>query len=260
MLRVEQLSKSFGGKKKHDPRKQVLQQLDLHVQDGEFVALIGPSGSGKTTLFQMIGGLQLPDTGHIYIDGQKVTGERGHIAYMPQQAALLPWLTITGNIELSLSIAKVNPQQSKQLAREWLERIGLDSYATAYPHMLSGGMQQRVSFLRALLTPQKLMLLDEPFGALDALTRLEMQQWLLSIWETNRRSVLLVTHSIDEALLLADRIIVLSNAPATVLEEIIVPFARPRTKELWTAPEFNRLKDWIYQLLHHKEKELVAID
>lgn len=260
MLRVEQLSKSFGGSKKQDPRKQVLHQLSLDVQDGEFVALIGPSGSGKTTLFQLIGGLQLPDEGHIYIGGEKVTGERGHIAYMPQQAALLPWLTIASNIELSLSIANIPPKEAKALTMEWLERIGLASYATAYPHMLSGGMQQRVSFLRALLTPDRLMLLDEPFGALDALTRLEMQQWLLSIWEKNRRSVLLVTHSIDEALLLADRIIVLSHAPATIIEEIKVPFVRPRTKELWTTTEFNQLKDQIYQLLHHTEKELSVVD
>ncbi|EXX85374.1 ABC transporter ATP-binding protein, partial [Paenibacillus darwinianus] len=137
----------------------------------------------------------------------------------------------------------------RRLTHEWLARVGLADYADAYPHVLSGGMQQRVSFVRALLSPRRLMCLDEPFGALDALTRMHMQQWLLSLWEANRRSVLLVTHSIEEALLLSDRIIVLSDKPASVLKEIAVPFPRPRDERLWSSPAFNALKEDIYGLL-----------
>nr|WP_102716416.1 ABC transporter ATP-binding protein [Paenibacillus castaneae] len=245
-MRVQGIRKDFG---KGASRKEVLGGITLSVADGEFVSIVGPSGSGKSTLFQVIGGLQKPSEGNIWINGEQTTGERGHISYMPQQSALLPWLTVTGNIELSLTISGVDRQEAKQKTKEWLERIGLDEYGNAFPHVLSGGMLQRVSFLRALLAPQRLMLLDEPFGALDALTRLHMQQWLMSIWEQNRRSVLLVTHSIEEALFLSDRIIVLSAAPAVVLDEFQVPFQRPRSEALWTDPRFNEMKQQIYELL-----------
>jgi ABC-type nitrate/sulfonate/bicarbonate transport system ATPase subunit len=250
-LEVKEISKSFGP-------KEVLRGLSLHVSDGEFVSLIGPSGSGKTTLFSVIGGLERPETGEIRIEGRETTGERGHVAYMPQQASLLPWRTVAGNIETALAIAGVDKKRAKEQALEWLARVGLADYASAYPHVLSGGMQQRVSFLRALLSPRTLMLLDEPFGALDALTRLQMQKWLLSIWEEHRRSVLLVTHSIEEALYLSDRIIVLSASPAYAIDEIIVPFERPRKEDLWTDPRFNELKARIYGHLQGGAKEEIA--
>lgn len=230
-------------------RKKVLSGLSLQVEENEFVSIIGPSGSGKTTLFQLIGGLEQPTAGEVWIGGKQVTGTRGHISYMPQQASLMPWRSVCSNIELALEIAGVERKAAGLQAREWLERIGLLEYADAYPHVLSGGMQQRVSFLRALLSPQPLMLLDEPFGALDALTRQQMQQWLMAIWEQNKRSVLLVTHSIEEALLLSDRIIVLSSAPAVILEELTVPFARPRSPQLWKDPLFHEWKHHIQELL-----------
>lgn len=251
-LQVQGIRKQFG---KGAFSKEVLAGLSFTVADGEFVSIVGPSGSGKTTLFQIIGGLEQPSAGEIWINGRQMTGERGHISYMPQQASLLPWRTVAGNIELSLTISGVDRKSAKGKTREWLKRIGLHEYADSYPHVLSGGMLQRVSFLRALLAPQRLMLLDEPFGALDALTRLQMQQWLMSIWEQNRRSVLLVTHSIEEALFLSDRIIVLSASPAAVLEQFQVPFERPRHEALWTDPQFNELKQNIYELLKISAKE-----
>jgi len=243
-LEVKDIHKSFG-----KAAKEVLGGLSFTVADGEFVSIIGPSGSGKTTLFSVIGGLENPSSGEIWMEGKETTGVRGKVAYMPQLASLLPWRTVAGNIGLSLQIAGVAKTEANKMAKEWLVRIGLASYADAYPHMLSGGMQQRVSFLRALLAPQNIMLLDEPFGALDALTRVEMQQWLLSIWEQNRRSVLLVTHSIEEALFLSDRVIVLSRSPAVVLEELEVPFNRPRSDDVWEDPRFIELKSRIYGLL-----------
>lgn len=241
-LEVRDVVKRYGD-------KEVLAGVSLTVEDGEFVSLIGPSGSGKSTLFRVIGGLEPAEQGEIRIDGRRAEGRRGLIAYMPQQASLLPWRTVAGNIELALGIAGVPRGEAKRLAREWLGRVGLADYADAWPHTLSGGMQQRVSFIRALLSPQKLMCLDEPFGALDALTRQHMQEWLLSMWEANRRSVLLVTHSIEEALLLSDRIVVLSARPASVLRELAVPFGRPRSAKLWKTPEFAELRDAIYDLL-----------
>ncbi|MBH5316728.1 ABC transporter ATP-binding protein [Paenibacillus sp. GSMTC-2017] len=252
MLEVKGVSKIFKDKR---GIKEVLQDLSLQVGDGEFVSIIGPSGSGKTTLFGVIGGLERPTAGEIWIDGKETTLESGHVAYMPQQASLLPWRTVASNIELSLTIAGIDKKKAKDDAHAWLNEIGLGEYAGAYPHVLSGGMQQRVSFLRALLSPQKLMLLDEPFGALDALTRQHMQKWLLSIWEKNRRSVLLVTHSIEEAIYLSDRIIVLSASPAIVQDEIIVPFERPRREELWMDTRFNELKQRIYTHLQDSGRE-----
>ena len=241
-LEVRGISKRFGS-------ASVLEDVSLVVEEGEFVSLVGPSGSGKSTLFQLIGGLLAADAGDIRVDGRSAAGKRGLIAYMPQQAALLPWRTVAANVELALEINGLGRTEARALAREWLERVGLGGYADAYPHVLSGGMQQRVSFIRALLSPQRLMCLDEPFGALDALTRMQMQEWLLKLWEANRRAVLFVTHSIEEALLLSDRIVVLSERPARVLRDIRVPFARPREEKLWRTPAFNQLKDEIYELL-----------
>ncbi|TYP77710.1 ABC transporter ATP-binding protein [Paenibacillus methanolicus] len=229
--------------------KRVLGDVSFHVKEGEFVSIIGPSGSGKSTLFHLIGGLERPTSGEIRMDGRLVTGERGRIAYMPQSASLLPWLTVRANIVMALTIAGLDRHEAESQTSEWLARVGLAGEADAYPDTLSGGMQQRVSFLRALLSPQRLMCLDEPFGALDALTRLHMQTWLLSLWEADRRSVLFVTHSIEEALLLSDRILVLSPSPACVAREIEVPFARPRSESLWTDPLFNELKLEIYDML-----------
>jgi len=245
-LEVKGVSKSFGG-------VPVLRDVSLTVGEGEFVSLIGPSGSGKSTLFSVIGGLERPQAGSVAMNGRDVTGERGRIAYMPQQPSLLPWRTVAANIELALGIAGIGRKEARALAGAWLERAGLAGYADAYPHVLSGGMAQRVSFLRALLTPRTLMCLDEPFGALDALTRMQMQQWLLSLWESNRRAVLLVTHSIEEALLLSDRIVVLSARPASVVRELNVPFPRPRRETLWTEPGFAELKQDIYELLRPRD-------
>ncbi|RAP76339.1 ABC transporter ATP-binding protein [Paenibacillus montanisoli] len=251
-LEVNGLHKSFADTRSRGPQ-QVLVDVSFHIAEGEFVSLIGPSGSGKTTLFHLIGGLELPTSGDIRIDGRSTIGEQGHIAYMPQQASLMPWLTVSANIELALTISGLEKRHARQLAIEWLNRIGLGGTANQFPHLLSGGMQQRVSFLRALLSPKPLMCLDEPFGALDALTRMHMQTWLLSLWEEAKRSVLFVTHSIEEALLLSDRILVLSSAPATIVREIEVAFPRPRSEALWSDPAFVGMKQELYGLLKPAE-------
>lgn len=235
----------------------VLEDVSIRVREGEFVTLLGSSGSGKSTLFRLIGGVERPDAGEISIGGRIVTGTRGLVSYMPQQASLFPWMKVRRNIAAALEIAGIARREADAAALDWLDRIGLADVADEYPGALSGGMQQRVSFLRALLMPRGLMCLDEPFAALDALTRTEMQQWLLRLWEEQRRSVLFVTHSIEEALTLSDRIYVLSKAPAKVLREIEVPFARPRQSDVWRDPAFASLKSDILSMLREERDDAV---
>jgi ABC-type nitrate/sulfonate/bicarbonate transport system ATPase subunit len=236
----------------------VLADIHLHVEQGEFVSIIGPSGSGKSTLFHIIGGLVQPTSGEVWLDGEKVTGKKGLISYMPQQPALFPWRSIEENVALGQEVAGESRTSAIAKAREWLPKVGLGGYERELPHVLSGGMQQRVSFLRALLSPQELMCLDEPFGSLDALTRLEMQAWLINIWEQNKRSILFVTHSIEEALFLSDRIYVLSNKPASILEELKVPFARPRQEAIMQEPAFITLRQHIQGLLRQEKTNDVS--
>lgn len=224
----------------HDLHKQlgqthVLGGLSFRVEDGEFVSILGPSGSGKSTLFQLIGGLLEPDGGEIRLGEQPIRGRRGMISYMPQRPSLFPWRTVLDNVRLGAEIAGV-PDPSA--ARDMLDKAGLGGYADAYPHQLSGGMQQRAAFIRSLLSPQDFICLDEPFSALDEFTRAEMQQWLLSLWEENPRSILFVTHNIEEAIYLSDRILILTDKPARLLAEYTVSFNRPRTPDLILSEEF----------------------
>ena len=172
---------------------------------------------------------------------------------MPQQPALFPWRTIEENVLLAGEIKGTLEDGAREEARQWLAKIGLSGFEQAYPHMLSGGMQQRAAFLRALLAPQELMLLDEPFSALDALTRGEMQRWLLELWEENRRSVLFITHNIEEALLLSNRIYVFSGRPGSILHMIDVPFPRPRRDEITDTPEFLKLKGQLTQWMREEQ-------
>ncbi len=231
-LNINNMSKTFDG-------ELILDNLSFKVKDGEFVSILGPSGSGKSTLFHVIGGLFSPDSGDILLDGTSINGQRGSISYMPQSPSLLPWRTVIENVMLG---QEINGERDKEKAMKMIERAGLKGYEYSFPSELSGGMKQRVAFIRALVSPQSFLCLDEPFSALDEFTRLDMQKWLLSIWEEDRSSVLFVTHNIDEALFLSDRIIILSNRPATVQKEFHVPFPRPRNKEILLTEEFLKWK------------------
>lgn len=243
LLQITDLSKNFGA-------TEVLHKVNLQVADGEFVAILGPSGSGKSTLFQLIGGITTPTAGEILLNGKTISGDKGHISYMPQQASLFPWRTVLQNVVLAQEVqAKADYKQ----AESWLDRVGLAQFKEAYPIELSGGMKQRVAFIRALLSKQSLLCLDEPFSALDEFTRLDMQNWLLSVWEEHRRSVLFITHSIEEAIYLADRIVILSKRPAHIKEEITVPFARPRNQAMLATAEFIALKQHIFSQMETRE-------
>jgi ABC-type nitrate/sulfonate/bicarbonate transport system ATPase subunit len=250
ILELKHINHTYTGKNK---TVQVLSDVSLRVEKGEFVSIIGPSGSGKTTLFQIIGGLLTPTSGQVWLEGSEITGKKGLISYMPQQPALLPWRSVESNVVLAQEIAGANRSKALEEARQWLGRVGLTGYENEYPHVLSGGMQQRVSFLRALLSPQELMCLDEPFGSLDALTRQDMQAWLLNIWEANKRAVLFVTHSIEEALYLSDRIYVLSDKPSSIIRELTIPFARPRQESVLLDPSFQQMRQDIHAVMKQEQ-------
>ena len=236
-LEIQQIEKSFGD-------NTVLKNLSFSVEEGEFVALLGPSGSGKSTLFRIIGGISSPTSGTIQLNEKDITGKRGSISYTPQSPSLMPWRTILDNVLLG---QEITGKRDAEKAMQMIERAGLGGFERSYPHELSGGMQQRVSFIRSILSPQSLILLDEPFSALDEFTRLDMQKWLLSIWAEYKRSILFVTHNIEEALFLADRIIVLSHRPATVKKEFKLPFVRPRDEKILLSDDFLQWKKRIYQ-------------
>lgn len=237
LLTVTNLSKQLGGVK-------ILENINVRVKKGEFLTILGPSGSGKSTFFQLIGSLMLPDSGSIYLGNEKINGKRGYISYMPQTPSLLPWRTVMGNVLLG---QELKGKKDKQLAAEMLERAGLGAYKDAYPHELSGGMKQRAAFIRALLSPQSVICLDEPFSALDEFTRLHMQKWLLSIWEEYKKTIIFVTHNIEEALFLSDRIIVFSERPATVKAEFKLPFPRPRKENILFDEQFLAIKQKIFR-------------
>lgn len=240
-LTLENISKSFG-------EKEILRNISLSINSGEFVSLLGPSGSGKSTLFSLIGGLLQPDVGDIFLNRKKITNKTGYISYMPQQPSLFPWRTVLENAILGQELTR---KRDEEKAKMLLEKAGLREFIHAYPHQLSGGMKQRVAFIRALLSPQSMLCLDEPFSALDAFTRLDMQKWLLETWESYEQSIFFITHDIEEALFLSDKIVVLSSGPAQIKEIIQVPFERPRNESLLLTYPFLEAKKQLAKILDH---------
>jgi NitT/TauT family transport system ATP-binding protein len=213
----------------HNPGRQpVLDRLTLHIHDGEFVAIIGPSGCGKSTLLRALAGFISPSAGSILKDGSEVLGPGRDRAIVMQQNALFPWLNVLENIAYPLRIQGVSRKERIEVASEWLDRIALREYAHFYPQQLSIGMQQRVALARLFAGDAEVLLMDEPFAALDTVTRLHSQCLLLQIWESERRTVVFVTHDVEEALLLADRVLVLGDVPTRLLKEHLVSWPRPR--------------------------------
>lgn len=223
-----------------------VQDLSLDVRDGEFVAIVGQSGCGKSTLLKAIDGLIPVASGAIEVDGRRVTRPGPSKAMVFQDGRLLPWRTVLGNITLPLEARRVPKAQARERAMDLIERVGLARFAKAYPNQLSGGMQQRVNLARALVVNPQVLLLDEPFAALDAQTREYMQQELLNIWERERVTAIFVTHQIDEALFLADRVLVLSASPGRLKKEFVVEIPRPRTLGIKRTPLFHEYEDAIW--------------
>lgn len=240
-LTFEDVTFSYGGHGgEHAP---VLDGLSFTVNNGEFVSIAGLSGSGKSTLFRLISGLETQDGGRILINGKEVRNRLGHIGYMSQRDGLLPWLTVLENAALPLMLKGAGKKGAEWEVTEKLELFGLKGFERRYPHELSGGMRQRVSFLRALLSGSDLLLLDEPFSALDAVTKTVMQEWLLEQWRQTGKTILFITHDVEEALFLSDRILVLTESPVSRLKEIKVPLGRPRTIEDLKDHQFTLLKE-----------------
>jgi ABC-type nitrate/sulfonate/bicarbonate transport system ATPase subunit len=218
-----------------------LQDVSLSVLPGEFVTIIGPSGSGKSTLFNLIVGLLEPDSGEICLDGHVCRAQErvGAVGYMPQKDLLLPWRSVINNAILPLEIKGISRRDAHARARDLLPLFGLEGFENAYPATLSGGMRQRAALLRTLLSERDTLLLDEPFGALDALTRRELQDWLLDLWARFEQTVIFITHDVEEALYLADRVIVLSARPGRVAHTLTVDLPRPRRRGMIAWPRFG---------------------
>jgi NitT/TauT family transport system ATP-binding protein len=227
----------------------VLEGVDLEVKRGEFCAIVGPSGCGKSSILRIIDGIAKADTGTVRVGGRDVNGPTADVGLVFQQFNLLPWKSVLNNVLFGLENLGLSKAERSERARHWLDVVSLTGYEDYYPRQLSGGMQQRVSLARTMARDPSLVLMDEPFGALDALTRMYLQQEVVRLWEAGNRTGILVTHDIEEALLLADRIWVMSRAPGRMSDVVDVPFKHPRGEETRTSPEFVQLKDHIWQLL-----------
>jgi ABC-type nitrate/sulfonate/bicarbonate transport system ATPase subunit len=237
-IELKHISKTFTGMDRVVP---VLDDVSFRVMPGEFVTVTGASGSGKSTLFNLCVGLLEPDKGEILIDGVKPENRTGLVGYMPQRDLLLPWRSVLDNVIIPLELHGLPKKEARQKALDMLPKFGLEHFENEYPAALSGGMRQRAALLRTWLTGRSTLLLDEPFGALDALTRKELQNWLLKVWQEFGRTVIFITHDVEEAVYLADRVIVLSARPGRVKRELKVDLPRPRRQGMVAEPEFGKL-------------------
>ncbi len=221
---------------------EAVRRFTLMTTPGEFVALLGPSGCGKTTVLNAVAGFALPTVGRVVVDGEIVAQPGADRGMVFQQHSLFPWKTVLGNVEFGLKMRGVGKKERKSQAHAYLSLVGLTGFEHAYPRELSGGMQQRVGIARALVNRPRVLLMDEPFGALDAQTRLTMQELLLGVWREVRTTVLFVTHDIDEAIFLADRVAVMTGSPGQIRDLVEVKLTRPRAAEIITTPAFMALK------------------
>jgi len=234
-----------------------LSALDLTVNEGDFVCIVGPSGCGKSTFLRILGGLEEPTSGSISL-ANKDSGEASSIAFVFQEHGLFPWRTVLDNVAFGLQMAGTPRAERYRKAREWIERVHLWGFEDAYPDQLSGGMKQRVSIARAFATDPDVLMMDEPLGALDAQTRSIMQEELITLWETNRKTVVLVTHSIEEAILLGDRIFLMTSRPGSEKATFPIPFGRPRSLELTASPEFGELELKVWEALRDEVQAAMA--
>lgn len=227
----------------------ILKDISFTISKNEFVSIIGPSGCGKSTLFNIIAGLRLPLEGEVLLDGQQVTGVTGKVGYMHQKDLLLPWRNVLQNVIMPLELKGVKKQEAKAKAKELLPLFGLDGHEKKYPSQLSGGMRQRASLMRAYMLSKEIMLLDEPFGGLDAMTKANMQDYLLHVLVKMKRTILFITHDIDEAIFLSDRIIVLGKDPAQIVEIEEINLPEPRQRDVVLTEQFLTVKKRLLELL-----------
>ena len=243
-VEVRQVGKTFGN------GFRALEEIDVCIKEGQFLSIVGPSGCGKSTLLQIVAGLTASSSGQVLIDGKPVTGPQpGDIAVIFQDALLLPWKTTLQNVEFPLDLQGVPAAARRAKSIEMIDMVGLKDFRDSYPHQLSGGMRQRVSIARGLAQDPRIILMDEPFGALDEQTRIRMGQELVRIWEGSRKTVLFITHSLTEAIFLSDEVVVMGRNPGRVLERIPIPLPRPRVADMMGTDIFGRLRNRIWHLL-----------
>lgn len=241
-VEIKNISKKFG-------KLHTLNNVSLSLKENEFVTILGPSGSGKSTLFNIIAGLLEPDKGDVFIEDELYTGKTGRVSYMHQKDLLLPWKNILENVSLPLVLKGKSKKEGEKEAIKHFKLFGLEGFENNYPNQLSGGMRQRASLLRTYLFSNDIMLLDEPFGGLDAITKRKMQSWLLEVFSNLNSSILFITHDIDEAIFLSDKVYVLSERPASIKEGFNIKIPRPRDKNTFISREFNETKGKILELL-----------
>ena len=241
VLAIDNVSRTFPGVR-GGPPIQALLPASISVADNDFITILGPSGCGKSTLLRIVAGLDLPTSGNVRLDGNVVAGPGADRGMVFQSYTLFPWLTVVENICFGLREKSTPPSQQARIAAHYIDQVGLRGFEHHYPKMLSGGMQQRTAIARALANDPRILLLDEPFGALDNQTRSLMQELLLSIWESERKTVLFVTHDIEEAIFMANRVLVMSARPGRIKAEVPVPLAHPRHYTIKTSRQFSELK------------------
>ncbi|MFP4085992.1 MAG: ABC transporter ATP-binding protein [Desulfobacteraceae bacterium] len=243
-ISIRKVSKIFSGKQ---GEVTALRELSLDVKEGEFVVIVGASGCGKTTLLNLVAGFDAPTRGRILLDGDPVTGITPECGMIFQHYALFPWKTVQANVEFGLKMKRMPRSERRNRAAKFIDMVGLNGFETTYPHHLSGGMKQRVSIARSLANNPKVMLLDEPFAALDAMTRQVLQEQLVRIYEKHRKTILFITHSIDEALLLSSRIVVMTARPGRIAQEIVNDLPYPRNADVQLSNRFMEIKRTIWE-------------
>jgi NitT/TauT family transport system ATP-binding protein len=243
VFQIKNVNKKFPN---HDTELEILKDIDITVKDGEFLSIVGPSGCGKTTLLRMLAGLDFPTSGEITENNVPVTSPSPDRGFVFQQYSLFPWRNVLDNVAFGPEVRGVKDEEKYAMARKYIEMVGLTSFQDSYPSQLSGGMKQRVAIARAMVNDPDALLMDEPFAALDVLSRHKLQEELVRIWQEEHKTIVFVTHNVDEAVFLADRVVVLSKRPGTIIETFNIPFERIRDR---TKPEFIELKKEITELL-----------
>jgi ABC-type nitrate/sulfonate/bicarbonate transport system ATPase subunit len=256
MLELSGVAKTFEARR--GEAVVALAPVSLAIERGTFLSILGPSGCGKSTIFNIIAGLEMPSAGSVMLDGASILGMSGVVSYMLQKDLLLPWRSIIDNVVLGMEIDGVPRSEARARALPLLARYGLRGFEHRYPAELSGGMRQRAALLRTMLCDRDVVLLDEPFAALDAQTRADMQEWLLDVWDDFKKTVIFVTHDVDEAVYLSDEIVTMSARPGRIVERLTIELSRPRKRSVVTTTAFTDYKEHFLSLLHRPAEALVA--
>jgi NitT/TauT family transport system ATP-binding protein len=249
-IRIEHVGKEYVS---NGRKMRAVEDISLDIRDSEFICIVGPSGCGKSTLLRMISGLEPVTSGEIRMGGKKITSPSPEIGFVFQEYTLFPWRTVAKNVEFGLELKKMPPEEREKVAGKYIDMVGLEKFKDSYPHQLSGGMRQRTAIARTLAVNPEILLMDEPFGALDAQTRNILQEQLLDIWNKEKKKVLFVTHNVDEAVFLADRVIIMTARPGRIKEIVDINIPRPRIR---TETEVNKVRNVILQSLFEEVRKL----